>query len=471
MPVIAVFSGAYCSAETIADEVARRLDYTLVAQDLAQQVARRANLPENKIVRAMLGSRGWFDALSHEWEKSLSHLKAAVAEIVGTDGQILIGPAAYLIPQPITHVLRVEITADREYRIDQAAKETGATADEAARLLDQADEDLARWTSQLLGHITWDPFFHDLKFSLPDQSAEEVVEAISHTVSQKSLQPTKASRQAAQDYQLATSLQLALQDKGAYGCEVTAQQGKVTVVITPKPTPKGALARTVQSLRLDSIEQEIREICTSTPGVNSLDIRPGASLISGSWPVAEPKASPAESTTAPPDDEPVKAHEPLRVLLVDDDEELVTHLKKRLVARGLEVATALDGEEGVEAARQGIHDVAVVDLKMPGIDGIETLRQLKVVQPMLQVIMLTGCGTIDTAFEVGRLDAVQFLQKPYAFNNFLRDITAAGERKARLQRSAYARELASLTHESLSPDERAAAQEKLRDKYEQSQVD
>ena len=89
----------------------------------------------------------------------------------------------------------------------------------------------------------------------------------------------------------------------------------------------------------------------------------------------------------------------IRVLLVDDEETLIEYLSKRLLKQGFTVKAAFSGEEAVTVAKGQQFDVAVVDLKMPGMDGVETQRKLKDIQPFLQCIVLTGHGSIESALE------------------------------------------------------------------------
>lgn len=101
-----------------------------------------------------------------------------------------------------------------------------------------------------------------------------------------------------------------------------------------------------------------------------------------------------------------------KVLLVDDEKEFVTHLAERLEFRGLEVATASEGEAALQLIKEKAPDVMVLDLQMPGMSGIETLKQAKVLSPDLHVIMLTGYGTIETANEGKQYGAFEYLIKP-----------------------------------------------------------
>ena len=121
-----------------------------------------------------------------------------------------------------------------------------------------------------------------------------------------------------------------------------------------------------------------------------------------------------------------------RVLLVDDEEAFVQTLGKRLTARGLRVDTAASGEEAVEKAKQKEFDVVVLDLAMPGIDGIETLKQLLAIDANLQILLLTGHGSIEKAVEATKQGAVNFMQKPANLPELLQQIQEASTKKALL---------------------------------------
>ncbi|MGD8319721.1 MAG: SLC13 family permease [Gemmatimonadota bacterium] len=102
-----------------------------------------------------------------------------------------------------------------------------------------------------------------------------------------------------------------------------------------------------------------------------------------------------------------------RVLLVDDEDRFRTSLARRLRARGYDVVDTDNGEEAVRLVRSHPDiEVAVLDLKMPGMDGIQTLREMRSFNPAIQAVMLTGHGSLDSATEAGRLETFKYLQKP-----------------------------------------------------------
>ncbi len=100
------------------------------------------------------------------------------------------------------------------------------------------------------------------------------------------------------------------------------------------------------------------------------------------------------------------------LLLVDDDDTLRERLARALRERGYQVATAGDGAAALKAAKAELPDAVVLDLKMPGSSGLETLRALHALAPQARLVMLTGYGSIATALEAMRLGAHDYLTKP-----------------------------------------------------------
>jgi DNA-binding NtrC family response regulator len=116
---------------------------------------------------------------------------------------------------------------------------------------------------------------------------------------------------------------------------------------------------------------------------------------------------------------------PIRLILIDDEVGFATVMAKRLARRGYDVTTAFSGSEAIRAMRKSEFDVAVLDLKMEDMDGIEVLKIFKKLDPAMPVIMLTGHGSEKSASEGMEYGAYDYLFKPYEFEELLEKIREA----------------------------------------------
>jgi DNA-binding NtrC family response regulator len=120
------------------------------------------------------------------------------------------------------------------------------------------------------------------------------------------------------------------------------------------------------------------------------------------------------------------------VLLVDDEEEFVAVLAERLQARGLVVDTAANGQIALDRAAERAYDAILLDMAMPGLDGVETLKRLLSINPDLQVILLTGQATLAQAVEAMKIGALDLLEKPADILAVVDRIDEAARRKTKL---------------------------------------
>jgi DNA-binding NtrC family response regulator len=134
--------------------------------------------------------------------------------------------------------------------------------------------------------------------------------------------------------------------------------------------------------------------------------------------------------------------EKANILLVDDETAFLDAMKRRLSKRGFSVETAESGMGAMELLgdkHDGI-EVVILDVKMPGIDGIETLREIKRKYPMIEVIMLTGHATVGSAIEGMKFGAFDYLMKPADIDSFTNTVMeAAGKRRQQEQKIIEAR--------------------------------
>jgi DNA-binding NtrC family response regulator len=122
------------------------------------------------------------------------------------------------------------------------------------------------------------------------------------------------------------------------------------------------------------------------------------------------------------------------VLLVDDETPFVVTMTKRLLKRDLHTVSAFSGEEALLTLEiDGSIEVVILDVKMPGMDGIEALREIKKRHPLVEVIMLTGHATVDTAIEGMKLGAFDYLTKPCDMDLLVSKVREAAGRKRQIE--------------------------------------
>jgi len=118
-----------------------------------------------------------------------------------------------------------------------------------------------------------------------------------------------------------------------------------------------------------------------------------------------------------------------RILLVDDEERFRTNLQKMLRAQGLTVGAAASGAQALEELKLTPYDVIVLDIRMPDMDGLAALKELKRINPEAEVIILSGHASMDAAMEINRLGGYDYLMKPCPLEELLLKIDAAYDKK------------------------------------------
>ena len=128
-------------------------------------------------------------------------------------------------------------------------------------------------------------------------------------------------------------------------------------------------------------------------------------------------------------------------MVVDDEQDLLQLLTNRLIRKGYDVSSFLSGEEALAELKKTPHDIGIFDIKMPGIDGIELLREVRMLIPEIEVIILTGHGTIETAIEAMKAGAYDYLTKPYNLTELEVIMEKAMEKKLLLEENTRLKEV------------------------------
>jgi len=120
---------------------------------------------------------------------------------------------------------------------------------------------------------------------------------------------------------------------------------------------------------------------------------------------------------------------PVKILIVDDEKDFVEMFSLRLNRQGEKVSAAYSGQEALDLLEKTKIDVVILDIRMPGMDGIETLKKIKARHPLIEVILLTGHGSTETAVEGMKSGAFDYLMKPADFEDISEKLTNAWNRK------------------------------------------
>jgi CheY-like chemotaxis protein len=239
-----------------------------------------------------------------------------------------------------------------------------------------------RWTRSLHDRDPYDESLYDVLLAMQSTTVDEAAASICEIALGPELQVTAESLLAADDLVLAARVAIELATKG-YDIGVSSSKGEVTITLN----------RYVA--RLEAAKSLLEGAASKVAGVHSARCVPGAGFVPPSL------VGPSDELAGPS-----------KILLVDDEREFVHTLSERLQTRDLDAAIVYDGEEALSFVASDEPEVMVLDLKMPGIDGIEVLRRVKKEHPAVEVIILTGHGSRKEEEEARRLGAFAYLRKP-----------------------------------------------------------
>jgi CheY-like chemotaxis protein/cytidylate kinase len=402
MAIIAMLSAPHCGGEELAVEISRQLGYERVEKELLRRAADLAGAEPDDIVRAMAGPPPFFNRFTHVRERHVACARVALAEIIRRDNILHNGLASLLLPHSITHALRICIVATLTYREERARAAQAITTREATQRIRREDAVLNRWSRYLLDRDPFDHSLYDIVLPMHDRSLADAVNDICEKTEHDAVRSTAAAQAAVEDFVLAARVHLVLAEKG-HEVEVRADSGQVKVLVN----------RYVSNL--DRLEAKLIALAQTVEGVARVECAPGPRFV-------------PPSLLRTPDLE-----SPRKILLVDDETDFVHTLSERLSTRDLHSEIVYDGEQALACVREDPPEVMVLDLKMPGIDGIEVLRQVKQERPEIEVIILTGHGSVREEELAAQLGAFAYLRKPVDVDELSRTMQAAYRRyKSRL---------------------------------------
>jgi len=395
MAGITIFGGTHCHGDEVIRGVANALGWRPWGDaDVIQGVAQRFGVPENKLERTLAGGVSVFNNFTHERQYHTSYLKLVVSGLLTADDYLFAGFCTQLVPAGISHILKVCLIADFDYRCADVIRQHAVSKNEARKTIQKDDERRALWTHHVRGKSPWDSDLYDVFIPTNQVEVKSAVELICENAVSDALKPTEASRQALADFGLAAEVEVAL-GRAGHDVTVAAKVGKVVLTINK------------HTLMLSRLEGELRKIVEKVKGVREVETKVGPGFYQpGVYHQLNPEL-------------------PSRVLLVDDEKEFVQTLSERLRMRDMGSMVVYDGQQALSLLGEEEPEVIVLDLKMPGIDGIEVLRRIKRKHRNVEVIVLTGHGSEKDREVCMELGAFAYLKKPVDIDKLSRTMQDA----------------------------------------------
>ncbi|MBM9513329.1 response regulator [Desulfogranum marinum] len=380
MSAIAMSYSVFTQEKEIREQLAAVSGYEVVQDaDIISEVCSRYKFGREKVERAVYGPPSAFNRFTHERETMRAYLKLVMAEHMGKQGVLFSGFVTHLVPPAATHILKVGLFDEKTNRIHRAVKE-GVSEKNASKLIKKNDNSISDWVNFLHGKPASDHSLYDIFIPVGSKTPAEAVQLIMENYRKPAVMETDESLQAVADMATGARVELALLSKG-YTTEVQCSNAKVVLRVNKSVHSFSKLTETLSS------------IAGQVEGVRQVEVVAGKDYHVSIYRDQE--------FTLPP-----------KVLLVDDEQEFVQTLSDRLNTRSYGSYPLFDGEQAMEFLTHETPDVMVLDLKMPGMQGVEVLKKTKEAKPEIEVIILTGHGSEEDKKICLELGAYAYLQKP-----------------------------------------------------------
>lgn len=410
MSSIALFPCSYTPADEVQNILASTLGLKVYSDDdLIDETCERYGVdPVTKLfpetVRIMMYHRtSVFNQFTLEKETTINRLKGVLAEKLATQEVYLFsGFLSLLVPKSVTHVLKVLVVDSKSARIDCAVSR-GLSVKDARKQVRNHDVSAYNWSDFLYKKEAYDKTLYDLVIPVDNRKAEEIAEEITRRYHTIPMLRTAQSQEAIRDFGRTVQVERVLLNNG-HNIEVNVEGGVATLVVQ----------KSVFSF--SKLTSELTGLVKKVDGVEEVNIVRGSDFDVSIY-------------------RKQKFELPSKVLFVDDEKEFVQTVSQRLISRDVGTYGVYSGEEALELITDDRPDVMVLDLKMPGLHGVEVLRRTKEMAPEVEVIILTGHGTSEDMEQCMKLGAFAYMNKPVNIEELSATIKKAHEK---LQQDAAA---------------------------------
>jgi cytidylate kinase len=208
MAIITISRGSYYRGREVAEKLASKLGYECISREILLEASREFNVPEIKLVRAIQDAPTILQRLTHEKEKYVAYVRAALLRHVQRDNVVYHGLFGNFFLQDIPHILKVRIVGDMDARVADEVRREGITEAKAREILLRDDEERRKWALHLYGADTWDATFYDMVLHLKSIAVEDAVSLIMHALQFPGFQTTPESQQAVDNLVEATRLEV-----------------------------------------------------------------------------------------------------------------------------------------------------------------------------------------------------------------------------------------------------------------------
>ncbi|MCK5516461.1 MAG: response regulator [Desulfobulbaceae bacterium] len=398
MSSIALFYNTFTEEKEIREQLAAASGYQVIQDmDIIDEICKQYDVTQDKVERTLYGPVSVFNKFTMERERITAQIKLALVQHLESTGIIYSGYIALLIPSEAQHVLRVGLFDQTSNRLQRAMAE-GLTERNGVKLIRKNDASATGWADFVHDKAADDASLYDIVIPVGSGNAESAVELIMKNYLNPAVLENEESKKIVTDVILATRVEQALVDSG-YTVEVKSNQGKITLLINKSVFNFSKHAETLTIIARDVI------------GVQEVEVTTGKDYHVSIYRDQE--------FTLPP-----------KVLLVDDEQEYVQTLSERLNTRNYGSYPVFDGEQALEFLDNEVPDVMVLDLKMPGMGGIEVLQKTKEANPEIEIIVLTGHGSEEDRKICIDLGAYAYLHKPVDIKELTSLIDKAHEKVA-----------------------------------------
>jgi CheY-like chemotaxis protein len=382
--VIGLYSAAYCHGDAVAAKTASRLGYRLITDGIYDLASSEFGVSSEKLEKVARSQPPFWNKLTHHHERYLAYLGLALAQLMKSPDVLVHGRLMHLIPRSVSHILRVCLVADLEYRVEVARQVNDCSDNDIEYSILLEDGEMASWARSYLGYDPCASKVYDLVIPMHFTSVDEAVSTICEHAQLLDAHGDDEYRDQLGDFLLAATVRVLLAEKGHY-VRVSASGGEISITLDEYVT------------RLQHYKEKLERLAKNVPGVEKVTVTPGTGFL-------PPSLTRTVEIDVPP------AHP--RVLLVDDERDFVHSLSERLEARDIPSTVVYDGTEALSFLEREEPEVIVLDLRMPGVDGIEVLRRVKLDHPDIEVIILTGHGSDREERLARQLGAFEYLKKP-----------------------------------------------------------